>query len=80
MDALALMLAVGAVFWPPATLLLLGAVTARVFWSAYERRSNLNGGAFRIDRMGRVAVLLLVADVAAWIGAGDFVVGREARQ
>ena len=77
MDLVALILFIVAVVWPPMAIVLLISVTARVFRSAYERRLNVSDGqAFRPDRLLRVAVLLFVADLAAWIGAGDLLVAR----
>jgi len=79
MDLVALFMAIGAILWPPAAALLMIAVTARVLRSAYERRLNITDGqTFRPDRLLRVAVLLFVSDLAAWVGAGDLVLGREA--
>jgi len=79
MDLLALFMAIGAILWPPAAALLMIAVTARVLRSAYDRRLNITDGqTFRPDRLLRVAVLLFVSDLAAWVGAGDLVLGREA--
>ena len=78
MDIIALFLLATAAFWPPAMALFATGAIARVFRTIARRTSNIvDGRAFRYDRVGRVAVLLFLADLAAWAGAADFIWRRE---
>lgn len=78
MDLVGLGLLVAAAFWSPSILLLgLGAM-ARLLRTVATRRHNIaDGRPFRLDRLLRVAFLLLLADAATWAGAIDFALGRE---
>jgi glycosyltransferase involved in cell wall biosynthesis len=78
MDLAALGLLGVAVVWPPSMVLLVAGGTARLLRTVQRRRLNIpDGHAFRPDRLCRVALLLLLADAAAWVGAVDYVLGRE---
>jgi glycosyltransferase involved in cell wall biosynthesis len=78
MDFLALITACVAMLWPPATLLLASGGLVRLLRTVWKRRFNIpDRRAFRADRLLRVALLLLLADVATWVGALDFALGRE---
>jgi glycosyltransferase involved in cell wall biosynthesis len=78
MDLAGLGLLGTAPFWPASILPLgLGAM-ARLLRTVAKRRHNIaDGQPFRLDRLFRVAFLLLLADAATWAGAIDFALGRE---
>ena len=77
MDAAAVLLLLGALAWPWLALpLALGAV-ARLLRTVWARRANVAAGAFRPDRLLRVAVLLALADAAAWAGLLDLLGERR---
>ena len=79
MDAIAVFLLAAAAFWPLAMALLAMGAIGRVLRTIGRRKANvMDGQAFRYDRVARVAVLLLLADLAAWAGAADFIWRREA--
>ena len=79
MDAAALVLMLAALSWPWLALPLgLGAL-ARLLRTVWARRGNVPGGAFRPDRLLRVAALLALADAAAWAGLLDFLAERRRR-
>jgi len=77
-DIVAATLLAATAFWPQAMALLAAGAIGRVVQSIGRRASNIvDGRAFRFDRVGRVVVLLLLADLAAWAGAIDFIRRRE---
>lgn len=77
MNLVGAVLAAASLIWHPAVALLLGAFFGRVLRSIYMRRGNImDGSAFRLDRVARVAMLLLLADLAAWMGACDLLLKR----
>jgi glycosyltransferase involved in cell wall biosynthesis len=78
MDLVALGLLGATAVWS-ITIPLLGlTVLARLLLTVARRRNNVpHRQAFRPDRLLRVALLLLLADAAMWMGALDRVVGRE---
>ena len=70
MDVAGVGLLAAAPFFPAVLVLLLGAVTARVVLTAYRRRTNLSDPLFlTLPLLLRVALLLFLADAAAWLGA-----------
>jgi glycosyltransferase involved in cell wall biosynthesis len=78
MDGVALLLGATTTFWPPSFLLLCAGGVGRVLHTVARRRFHLEGEpAFRPDRLLRVAFLLCLADAATWIGALDYLMGRE---
>lgn len=78
MDLAALGLLGAAAVWTAAIPLLGLAVLTRLLLTVARRRNNVpNRRAFRPDRLLRVALLLLLADAAMWVGALDRVLGRE---
>ena len=78
MDAIAVSLLAAAAFWPLAMALLAMGAIGRVLRTIGRRKANvMDGQAFRYDRVARVAVLLLLADLAAWAGAADFMWRRK---
>lgn len=77
MDVAALVLTLACFFWPPAALLLVAGVVARVARTIRRGRSNVPAAsALRPDRLVRVAALLLLADLAAGAGLLDRLRGR----
>jgi len=81
MDLAGLALLGASWFWPPSILVLgLGGI-ARLLRMVAKRRWNIpDGRPFRLDRLLRVAFLLVLADAATWAGALDFAAGREPRR
>jgi glycosyltransferase involved in cell wall biosynthesis len=78
MDGAAILLAATTTLWPLSFLLLCAGGLARLLHTVARRRFHLEGGpAFRPDRLLRVALLLCVADAATWMGALDYLLGRE---
>jgi glycosyltransferase involved in cell wall biosynthesis len=78
MDGAGALLGAATIFWPPSFLLLCAGGLARLLQTVARRRFHLEGGpAFRPDRLLRVALLLCVADAATWMGALDYLSGRE---
>jgi glycosyltransferase involved in cell wall biosynthesis len=77
MDLLAAGLLLACFAWPwLAVPLVLGGL-ARLLRTVWLRRRNVPGSAFRPDRLLRVAVLLALADAAAWAGLLDRASGRS---
>lgn len=78
MDGAALLLGTVGVVWSPSLLALAVGAIARIARSASRRRGNIGDRMpFRPDRLFRVALLLLLADVATWVGVLDYALGRE---
>lgn len=77
MDLVALVLAAGALAWPPLLLVLGLGFGARLLRTIWVRRRNVQGAAFRPDRLLRVAVLLVLGDLAAWAGLLDLLMERR---
>jgi glycosyltransferase involved in cell wall biosynthesis len=81
MDVVAMALAAVMPVWPLAGALLGVGAIARLLRTVARRRRNVPGSAFRPDRLVRVAWLLVLGDVAAWLGLLDhFHSGRAASQ
>lgn len=80
MDVAGLALLVFAMRWPAALAVAAVAGLARVLRTVHQRRFNVDAGAFRPDRLLRVAVLLAVADAATWVGTLDYLRGRGPRR
>jgi glycosyltransferase involved in cell wall biosynthesis len=80
MDGAGLALVAICVLWPPVFAVLVAAVLGRLLRTVARRRKNVQSGSFRLDRLLRVSLLLLLADAALWLGAFDYVTGREARR
>jgi glycosyltransferase involved in cell wall biosynthesis len=77
MDLSALMLATAGIAYRAALALCLSGAVARLLWTVWERRCNVEGiNPYRPDRLARVGLLLLLADVATWLGTWDHVWGR----
>jgi hypothetical protein len=77
MDLIGLALAVLGLRWPTPAMLLVLAFAGRVLATAARRRGNVTVFAFRPDRLVRVGILLLLADLATWLGALDHWRGRR---
>lgn len=80
MDLLGVALLLLGAWMPVAWVLAATFGLARVVSTVWKRRANVAGrSAFRPDRLARVALLLLLADVATWMGLFDRAAGRVAR-
>jgi Glycosyl transferase family 2 len=72
MDAIALLLAISGIVVPIVLVVLALGAMARVVKTVHGRAANIAPASpWRPDRLLRVALLLLLADVAAWAGALD---------
>ena len=81
MDVTAAVLLVAAPSVPAARWVLAGAVAGRLLRTVAVRQGNIApAAAFRPDRVARVAVILLLADIAAWAGAVDYLLGHGDRK
>jgi glycosyltransferase involved in cell wall biosynthesis len=79
MDVAALLLAAAGALAPAAFAVLTVAALARLAKTVLERGGNIAPASpWRPDRLARVALLLLLADLATWAGALDHVRGRAA--
>ena len=68
MDTLLILVIGGAWYWTPALLIGVGLCMLRLLRTTVRRRENAPPGSVRLSTLARVAVLLTVADVAAWAG------------
>ena len=79
MDAAAVALAVTTPYWWPAGALLGLGLAARLARTVWQRSGNLPRSPWRLSHLARVAVLLVVADVALWCGIFDLLAGGSRR-
>jgi glycosyltransferase involved in cell wall biosynthesis len=76
MDTVALLLTVMAFWWPLATTPVLAGFLLRVLRSVEDRRAVLEGRSLGFATLARTAWVLLLADVATWGGAANYLLSN----